>query len=157
MIREWWTFDPGPPLQNSCVHHCPQLQKSVAFLGFWTVRTVLNHISGQVFDEGHGESGVLHSARWHDGDWMIDGIREAWLRCFVWMPWIRNLVPLQGKGTDGVYWKFRDWDVCSGVVLIAQLPFKITSFVTNTPRVITVRDVLSLFEVLCLYAKVGPT
>ncbi|GFU38657.1 hypothetical protein TNCV_2983581 [Trichonephila clavipes] len=30
-------------------------------------------------------SGVLHSARWHDGDWMIDGIREAWLRCFVWM------------------------------------------------------------------------
>ncbi|GFU77672.1 transposable element Tcb2 transposase [Trichonephila clavipes] len=34
---------------------------------------------------GHGESGVLHSARWHDGDWMIDGIREAWLRCFVWM------------------------------------------------------------------------
>ncbi|GFW89000.1 uncharacterized protein TNCV_2684341 [Trichonephila clavipes] len=56
-----------------------------AFLGFWTVRTVLNPISGQVFDEGHGESGVLHSARWHDGDWMIDGIREAWLRCFVWM------------------------------------------------------------------------
>ncbi|GFX22530.1 hypothetical protein TNCV_2784661 [Trichonephila clavipes] len=37
----------------------------VAFLGFWTVRTVLNPISGQVFDEGHGESGVLHSARWH--------------------------------------------------------------------------------------------
>ncbi|GFV46827.1 uncharacterized protein TNCV_4856921 [Trichonephila clavipes] len=57
----------------------------VAFLGFWTVRTVINPIYGQVFDEGHGESGVLHSARRHDGDWMIDGIREAWLRCFVWM------------------------------------------------------------------------
>ncbi|GFW46528.1 uncharacterized protein TNCV_4812151 [Trichonephila clavipes] len=57
----------------------------VAFLGFWTVRTVLNPISGQVFDEGHDESGVLHSARWHDGDWMVDGIREAWLRCFVCM------------------------------------------------------------------------
>ncbi|GFX94152.1 uncharacterized protein TNCV_4291971 [Trichonephila clavipes] len=57
----------------------------VAFLGFWTVRTVLNPISGQVFDEGHDESGVLHFARWRDGDWMVDGIREAWLRCFVWM------------------------------------------------------------------------
>ncbi|GFV30205.1 uncharacterized protein TNCV_96821 [Trichonephila clavipes] len=57
----------------------------VAFLGFWTARTVLKPISGQIFDEGHGESGVLHSARWHDGDWMLDGIREAWLRCFVWM------------------------------------------------------------------------
>ncbi|GFV48240.1 calpain-A [Trichonephila clavipes] len=57
----------------------------VAFLGFWTVKTVLNPISGQVFDEGHGDSGVLLSARWHDGDWLIDGIREAWLRCFVWM------------------------------------------------------------------------
>ncbi|GFV27758.1 uncharacterized protein TNCV_4169801 [Trichonephila clavipes] len=55
------------------------------FLGFWTVRTVLNPISGQVFDEGHGESGVLHSAKWHDCDWMVDGIWEAWLRCFVWM------------------------------------------------------------------------
>ncbi|GFT21780.1 hypothetical protein TNCV_2970211 [Trichonephila clavipes] len=30
----------------------------VAFWGFWTVRTVLNPISGQFFDEGHGESGV---------------------------------------------------------------------------------------------------
>ncbi|GFT54048.1 uncharacterized protein TNCV_154051 [Trichonephila clavipes] len=57
----------------------------IAFLGFWTVKTVLNPISGQVFDEGHVDSGVLHSARWHDGDWLIDGIREAWLRCFVWM------------------------------------------------------------------------
>ncbi|PRD32527.1 UNVERIFIED_CONTAM: hypothetical protein NCL1_20155 [Trichonephila clavipes] len=58
---------------------------SVAFLGFWTVRKVLNPISGQDFDEGHDESDVLHSARWHDGDWVVDGIREAWLRCFVWM------------------------------------------------------------------------
>ncbi|GFV36034.1 uncharacterized protein TNCV_2867921 [Trichonephila clavipes] len=60
-------------------------EPSVAFLGFWTVRTVLNPISGQVIDEGYGESGVLHSARWHGGDWMVGGIREAWLLCFVWM------------------------------------------------------------------------
>ncbi|GFX53379.1 mariner Mos1 transposase [Trichonephila clavipes] len=66
------------------------LRDGVTFLGFWTVKTVLNPISGQVFDEGHGESGVLHSPRWHDGDWMIDGIREAWLRCFVWMPGRRS-------------------------------------------------------------------
>ncbi|GFT39182.1 uncharacterized protein TNCV_2897061 [Trichonephila clavipes] len=57
----------------------------VAFLGFWTVKTVLNPISGQFFDEGHGESGVLRSAEWHDGDWLDDGIREAWLLCFVRM------------------------------------------------------------------------
>ncbi|GFX92025.1 uncharacterized protein TNCV_5004891 [Trichonephila clavipes] len=57
----------------------------VAYLGFWTVKTVLNPISGQVFDEGHGESGVLRSAEWHDGDWLDDGIREAWLLCFVRM------------------------------------------------------------------------
>ncbi|GFT31853.1 uncharacterized protein TNCV_2035801 [Trichonephila clavipes] len=63
----------------------PATITGVAFLGFWTVRTVLNPISGQAFDEGHDESGVLHSANWHDGDWMVDGIREAWLRCFVWM------------------------------------------------------------------------
>ncbi|GFT15495.1 uncharacterized protein TNCV_3265031 [Trichonephila clavipes] len=57
----------------------------VAFLGIWTVKTVLNPISGQVFDEGHGESGVLRSAEWHDDDWLDDGIREAWLLCFVRM------------------------------------------------------------------------
>ncbi|GFY26727.1 uncharacterized protein TNCV_4374731 [Trichonephila clavipes] len=61
------------------------LSSCVAFLGFYTVGTVLYPISGQVFDEGHGESDVLHSARWHDGDWVVDEIREAWLRCFVWM------------------------------------------------------------------------
>ncbi|GFX47550.1 uncharacterized protein TNCV_3015691 [Trichonephila clavipes] len=49
-----------------------------------TTVTVIQ-LGGQVFDEGHGESGVLHSAKWHDGDWMVDGVREAWLRCFVWM------------------------------------------------------------------------
>ncbi|GFY24226.1 uncharacterized protein TNCV_1012771 [Trichonephila clavipes] len=69
---------------------------NVAFLGFWTVKTVLNPISGQFFDEGHGESGVLRSAEWHDGDWLDDGIREAWLLCFVrmvdfqkFLPWLR--------------------------------------------------------------------
>ncbi|GFV20178.1 uncharacterized protein TNCV_4194761 [Trichonephila clavipes] len=72
-------------LSSSFVHDSEHLNIGVAFLGFWTVRTVLNPISGQVFDEGHDESGLLHSARWHDGYWMVDGIREAWLRCFVWM------------------------------------------------------------------------
>ncbi|GFW46720.1 DUF4817 domain-containing protein [Trichonephila clavipes] len=28
-------------------------------------------------DVGLGESGVLHSALWHGGDWLVDGIREA--------------------------------------------------------------------------------
>ncbi|GFV74225.1 uncharacterized protein TNCV_2312231 [Trichonephila clavipes] len=64
----------------------------VAVLGFWTVRTVLNPISGQDFDAGHDERGVLHSARWHDGDWMFDGIRKAWLRCFVWMENFQSLL-----------------------------------------------------------------
>ncbi|GFU56231.1 uncharacterized protein TNCV_712871 [Trichonephila clavipes] len=72
-------------VENQMAKRVSNNRRCVAFLGFWTVRTVLNPISGQVFDEAHGESGVLHSARWHDGDWMIDGIREAWLRCFVWM------------------------------------------------------------------------
>ncbi|GFU58160.1 uncharacterized protein TNCV_696732 [Trichonephila clavipes] len=71
-------------------------EERVAFLGFWTVRTVLNPISGQVFDEGHGESGVLHSARWHDGDWMVDGIREAWFRCFVWMGFVNGILETGG-------------------------------------------------------------
>ncbi|GFU57512.1 uncharacterized protein TNCV_3636761 [Trichonephila clavipes] len=72
--------------QHKCEWRFPLLRYiGVAFLGFWTVRTVLNPISGQVFDEGHAESGVLHSARWHGGDWMVDGIREAWLLCFVWV------------------------------------------------------------------------
>ncbi|GFS77104.1 uncharacterized protein TNCV_3757361 [Trichonephila clavipes] len=70
--------------------------EGVAFLGFWTVQTVLNPISGQVFDEGHGESGVLRSAEWHDEDWFYDGIREAWLLYIVrmvgfqkFLPWLR--------------------------------------------------------------------
>ncbi|GFV87371.1 uncharacterized protein TNCV_4033431 [Trichonephila clavipes] len=64
----------------------------VVFWGFWTVRTVLNPISGQDFDERHDESGVLHSARWHNGDWMVDGILEAWLRGFVWMENFQSLL-----------------------------------------------------------------
>ncbi|GFX04739.1 hypothetical protein TNCV_2247221 [Trichonephila clavipes] len=55
-----------PVVGLSLEHHT-----GVAFLGFWTVKTVLNPISGQVFDGGHGDSGVLHSARWHDDDWAI--------------------------------------------------------------------------------------
>ncbi|GFT33701.1 hypothetical protein TNCV_4382281 [Trichonephila clavipes] len=36
-------------------------------------------------DVGLGESGVLHSALWHGGDWLVDGIREAWQTCFIRM------------------------------------------------------------------------
>ncbi|GFU53688.1 uncharacterized protein TNCV_838001 [Trichonephila clavipes] len=55
------------------------------YLGIWTVKTVLNPISVQVFDAEHDESGFFLSAEWHDGDWLIDGIREAWLRWFFWV------------------------------------------------------------------------
>ncbi|GFW84491.1 uncharacterized protein TNCV_212951 [Trichonephila clavipes] len=66
------------------------------FFGRLDCEAVLNPISGQVFDEGHDESGVVHSAEWHDDDWLDDGIREAWLLCFVrmvvfqkFLPWLR--------------------------------------------------------------------
>ncbi|GFW52965.1 hypothetical protein TNCV_2899011 [Trichonephila clavipes] len=55
------------------------------FFGRLDCEAVLNPISGHVFDEGHGESGVLRSAEWHDDDWLDDRIREAWLLCFVGM------------------------------------------------------------------------
>ncbi|GFX14182.1 hypothetical protein TNCV_1766761 [Trichonephila clavipes] len=53
------------------------------YLGIWTGKIVLNPISGQVFYAGHDESGGFLSAEWHDGDWLVDGIREAWLRCLT--------------------------------------------------------------------------
>ncbi|GFU77191.1 hypothetical protein TNCV_4895111 [Trichonephila clavipes] len=57
----------------------PPIEKNRrCFLGLWdyTLRSsALNPLSGQVFDKGAWrECGVLHSARWHDGDWMIDEI-----------------------------------------------------------------------------------
>ncbi|GFT18955.1 uncharacterized protein TNCV_4725921 [Trichonephila clavipes] len=55
------------------------------YLGIWTVKTVFNPISGQVFDAGHDDSRDFLSAEWHDGDWLADRIREAWLRCFFWV------------------------------------------------------------------------
>ncbi|GFV22613.1 hypothetical protein TNCV_2078041 [Trichonephila clavipes] len=39
----------------------------------------------RVYDAGHDKSGAFHSAEWHDGDWSNDGIREAWLWCFIWV------------------------------------------------------------------------
>ncbi|GFU01973.1 hypothetical protein TNCV_1524571 [Trichonephila clavipes] len=39
----------------------------------------------RVYDVGHDKSGVYHSAEWHDGDWLGDGIREAWLWFFIWV------------------------------------------------------------------------
>ncbi|GFY13750.1 hypothetical protein TNCV_4961201 [Trichonephila clavipes] len=39
----------------------------------------------RVYDAGHGKSDVFHSAEWHVGDWLSDGIREAWLRFFIWV------------------------------------------------------------------------
>ncbi|GFT89012.1 hypothetical protein TNCV_3084491 [Trichonephila clavipes] len=38
-----------------------------------------------VYDAGHDKSDVFHSAEWYDGDWSNDGIREAWLWCFIWV------------------------------------------------------------------------
>ncbi|GFV45282.1 transposable element Tc1 transposase [Trichonephila clavipes] len=32
-----------------------------------------------------GLFGVLHSALWHGGDWLVDGIREAWQTGFIRM------------------------------------------------------------------------
>ncbi|GFV37995.1 uncharacterized protein TNCV_3626151 [Trichonephila clavipes] len=55
------------------------------YLGIWTVKTVLNPITGQVFDSGHDKSEVFLSAEWHDGDWLVDEIWEAWLQCFFWV------------------------------------------------------------------------
>ncbi|GFS90284.1 hypothetical protein TNCV_508931 [Trichonephila clavipes] len=55
------------------------------FFGRLDCEAVLNPISGHVFDEGHGESGVVRSAEWHDDDWLDNRIREAWLLCFVGM------------------------------------------------------------------------
>ncbi|GFV00886.1 hypothetical protein TNCV_1387001 [Trichonephila clavipes] len=53
-------------------------------LGVWTVNSPQSHIV-RVYDAGHGKSGVFHSAEWHVGDWLSDGIREAWLMFFIWV------------------------------------------------------------------------
>ncbi|GFS96155.1 uncharacterized protein TNCV_1141291, partial [Trichonephila clavipes] len=37
------------------------------------------------FDVGLSESGVLPSALWHGGDWLVDGIRKAWQTWFIRM------------------------------------------------------------------------
>ncbi|GFT78217.1 hypothetical protein TNCV_4335821 [Trichonephila clavipes] len=44
------------------------------FFGRLDCEAVLNPISGHVFDEGHGESGVLRSAEWHDDDWAFKAL-----------------------------------------------------------------------------------
>ncbi|GFX64937.1 retrotransposable element Tf2 protein type 1 [Trichonephila clavipes] len=79
----------------------------VAFFGLLDYKNSPQSHIGQVFDEGHCESRVLHSARWHDGDWMVDGIQEARLRCFVWttalVPPLNRLIYPQIL-TRGVYW-----------------------------------------------------
>ncbi|GFY14154.1 hypothetical protein TNCV_3613431 [Trichonephila clavipes] len=47
----------------------------------------------RVYDARHDKNGVFYSAEWHDGDWSNDGIREAWLWCFIWveslLAWLR--------------------------------------------------------------------
>ncbi|GFT51127.1 nucleic-acid-binding protein from transposon X-element [Trichonephila clavipes] len=46
------------------------------FLGIWTVtQSSIPYLVS--FDVGLSESGVIHSALWHGGDWLVDGIREA--------------------------------------------------------------------------------
>ncbi|GFW96805.1 hypothetical protein TNCV_2159411 [Trichonephila clavipes] len=74
MFRVRWTESESPlPWSLIALDHTLGLllvDRRVVVLGFWTVRTVLNPISGQDFDAGHADSGVLQSARWHDGDWL---------------------------------------------------------------------------------------
>ncbi|GFW82862.1 hypothetical protein TNCV_3494321 [Trichonephila clavipes] len=53
-------------------------------LGVRTVNSPRSRIV-RVYDAGHGKSGVFHSAEWHVGDWLSDGIREAWLMFFIWV------------------------------------------------------------------------
>ncbi|GFX83617.1 RNA-directed DNA polymerase from mobile element jockey [Trichonephila clavipes] len=53
-------------------------------LGVRTVNSPQSHIV-RVYDAGLGKSGVFHSAEWHVGDWLSDGIREAWLMFFIWV------------------------------------------------------------------------
>ncbi|GFX06440.1 hypothetical protein TNCV_3016741 [Trichonephila clavipes] len=54
------------------------------FLGVWTV-TQSSIPCLDSFDVGLGESGVFHFALWHGGDWLVDGIWEAWQTCFIRM------------------------------------------------------------------------
>ncbi|GFW97173.1 hypothetical protein TNCV_631781 [Trichonephila clavipes] len=44
------------------------------FFGRLDCEAVLNPISGHVFDEGHGESGVVRSAEWHDDSGFIQDL-----------------------------------------------------------------------------------
>ncbi|GFU69209.1 hypothetical protein TNCV_3284871 [Trichonephila clavipes] len=37
----------------------------------------------EICDVGHGESGVLHSAEWHYGDWLSRGDPGAWFWFFI--------------------------------------------------------------------------
>ncbi|GFX87862.1 hypothetical protein TNCV_4373271 [Trichonephila clavipes] len=61
------------------------------FFGRLDCNTVLNPLSGS-FDVGLGESGALHSALWHGGDWLVDGIREAWQTCFIRMEDVQSFL-----------------------------------------------------------------
>ncbi|GFT48287.1 HTH_Tnp_Tc3_2 domain-containing protein [Trichonephila clavipes] len=61
-----------------------------SFLGIWTVKQYKSHIV-RVYDAGHGESSVYHSAEWHDGDWSNYGIREA---CFIWVENVLSFLSL---------------------------------------------------------------
>ncbi|GFU52003.1 hypothetical protein TNCV_862031 [Trichonephila clavipes] len=60
---------PVSPLQENV-----QVLKTLhrrCFFGRLDCEAVLNPISGHVFDEGHGESGVLRSAEWHDDEQVL--------------------------------------------------------------------------------------
>ncbi|GFW07562.1 hypothetical protein TNCV_3916951 [Trichonephila clavipes] len=65
--------------------HIPQADKKErlnrrSFLGICPQSHIV-----RVYDAWHGESGVFHSAEWHEGDWLNDGIRETWPWCFIWV------------------------------------------------------------------------
>ncbi|GFX43960.1 uncharacterized protein TNCV_4112391 [Trichonephila clavipes] len=69
---------------NNTLAHCCGVQWAFSFGRLDYKNSPQSHIV-RVYDAGHGKSGVFHSAEWHVGDWSSDGIREAWLRFFIWV------------------------------------------------------------------------
>ncbi|GFW38585.1 RNA-directed DNA polymerase from mobile element jockey [Trichonephila clavipes] len=72
----------------------PLIKSIHSFLSHRSFRSSIPYLDS--FDVGLDESGVLHSALWHGGDWLVDGIREAWQTCFIRM------------GDVQVFWRTRE-------------------------------------------------
>ncbi|GFW64101.1 hypothetical protein TNCV_708061 [Trichonephila clavipes] len=69
------------------VHHSSSIQRTILFthvnrrclLGIRTVTQSSIPCLDRTWMWGLTKVGFFHSAEWHDGDWLEDGIREAWL------------------------------------------------------------------------------